>query len=150
MSAKSTEFWSQGRAKLRDFPRHCGAEKTKPSPSFTPTLGILLVCKFAAFLDPSVRTSCMEAPSVAGIAAASFHQCTGIASSNNHLTRCFIKKHIYRGAQKGLSWVRRIGPSSYVICQSRLPARAVCYNFLPVTERNLPCLFVHPCNCALL
>ena len=34
-----TECWSQGRAKLRDFPRHCGAENTQPSPSFIPTLG---------------------------------------------------------------------------------------------------------------
>ena len=36
-----TECWSQGRAKLRDFPLHCGAENTQPSPSFTPTLGTL-------------------------------------------------------------------------------------------------------------
>ena len=26
-----TEYWSEGRAKLRAFPRHCGAENTQPS-----------------------------------------------------------------------------------------------------------------------
>ena len=39
ISKSPTECWSQGRAKLRDFLRHCGAENTQPSPSFTPTLG---------------------------------------------------------------------------------------------------------------
>ena len=39
ITRRNTECWSQGRAKLRDFPRHCGAENTQPSPSFTPTLG---------------------------------------------------------------------------------------------------------------
>ena len=39
-----TEYWSQGKAKLRAFLRYCGAENTQPSPSFTPRLGRLWDC----------------------------------------------------------------------------------------------------------
>ena len=35
----NTECWSQGRAKLRAFPRHLAQENTQLSPSLTPTLG---------------------------------------------------------------------------------------------------------------
>ena len=38
----TTDELTEGRAKLRDFPRHCGLENTQPSPSFTPTLGMSL------------------------------------------------------------------------------------------------------------
>ena len=37
-----TECWSQGRAKLRDFLRNLARENTQLSPSFTPTLGIVV------------------------------------------------------------------------------------------------------------
>ena len=41
------QCWSQGRAKLRAFPRHLERENTQLSPSLTPTLG-----RFLEFLKP--------------------------------------------------------------------------------------------------
>ena len=48
------QCWSQGRAKLRAFPRHLEREITQLSPSLTPTLGTC-ISKHFYYIGPKLE-----------------------------------------------------------------------------------------------